>query len=164
MNDCPELATLGRFDYEGTYDEFKTFGAKKYCYKKNGKYTVVVAGLPKSTEYGINSLDDFCCGRVYNNCKLGKSYITQSSFFDVDSDHDLEFKGDIDVGEWLKENEISTNGGVGLYPTSYKLNMTENDKFIIKDYKECLPEWLKDYKRQNGIALTEYFLTAVHTA
>lgn len=164
MDDCPELSTLGRFDYEGTYDEFKTFGAKKYCYKKNGKYTVVVAGLPKSTEYGINSLDDFCCGRVYNNCKLGKSYITQSSFFDVDSDHELEFKGDIDVGEWLKENEISTNGGVGLYPTSYKLNMTENDKFIIKDYKESLPEWLKNYKQQNGIALTEYFLTAVHTA
>lgn len=41
---------IGVFEYEGTSDEFKTLGAKRYCYTdENGehfKYTV--AGLPKS--------------------------------------------------------------------------------------------------------------------
>lgn len=164
MSDTPELSTLGRFDYEGTYDEFKTLGAKKYCYKKNENYFVVVAGLPKNTEYGIKSLDDFCCGRNYKNCKLGKSYLTQSSFFELDEDGELEFSGNIDVAEWLKENEIRTNGGVGLFPTSYKLNMTENDKNVVKNHKEVLNLWLKEKQQRDGIILTEYFPTTVLTA
>ena len=164
MDDCPELSELGRFDYEGTYEEFKTLGAKKYCYKRNGEYIVVVAGLPKTTEYNINTLDDFKCGVVYKNCKLGKSYITQSSFFDLDEENEVEFFGDTQVGDWLKEHEIKTNGGVGLFPTSYKLNMTESDKIILKEFKECLPIWAEKQEQLNGIKLTEYFHINVHTA
>lgn len=38
---------LGTFDNEGTYDRFKTLGAKRYLVEKDGKVESTVAGLPK---------------------------------------------------------------------------------------------------------------------
>lgn len=164
MDDTPELSSLGRFDYEGTYDEFKTLGAKKYCYKKNGKYFVVVAGLPKTTEYKIYSLADFKCGRTYNNCKLGKTYLTQSSYFDLDEENEVEMSGNVEVAQWLTEKGIETKGGVGLYPTSYKLDMTSNDKYYVAYFRKEFIEWLKFIEQKIGTTLGEYFLTMPHTA
>lgn len=37
----------GLWDYEGTYSEFKTMGAKRYCYYENGKFHITIAGLGK---------------------------------------------------------------------------------------------------------------------
>lgn len=39
---------LGVWDYEGKYDEFKTLGAKRYAFVKNGEFSYTVSGLPKS--------------------------------------------------------------------------------------------------------------------
>lgn len=38
---------LGVWDYEGKYDRFKTLGAKRYAYEKDGKYNITVSGLNK---------------------------------------------------------------------------------------------------------------------
>lgn len=38
---------LGSFDYEGTYDKFKTLGAKRYMTLNNGVLSYTVSGLPK---------------------------------------------------------------------------------------------------------------------
>lgn len=38
---------LGVWDYEGTYDSFKTLGAKRYLMKKDNQYFLTVAGLNK---------------------------------------------------------------------------------------------------------------------
>jgi len=40
---------LGVWDYEGTYDEFKTLGAKRYMTKKGNEYSLTVSGLNKYT-------------------------------------------------------------------------------------------------------------------
>ncbi len=44
---------LGIFEYEGCYDEFKTLGSKKYVVKKDGEYTVTIAGLNKKNRLRI---------------------------------------------------------------------------------------------------------------
>lgn len=44
----PNGKTIGVFEYEFTADEFKTLGAKRYCYTHNGEFSYTVAGLPKS--------------------------------------------------------------------------------------------------------------------
>lgn len=53
---------LGVWDFEGTYDRFKTLGAKRYMVEKDGKIEITVAGLnkKKSIKYlnGIMSNDD----------------------------------------------------------------------------------------------------------
>lgn len=38
---------LGVWDYEGTYDKFKTLGAKRYMVEKDGDINITVAGLNK---------------------------------------------------------------------------------------------------------------------
>lgn len=38
---------MGVFEEEGTAEEFKTLGAKKYVFRKNGKLTITVAGVGK---------------------------------------------------------------------------------------------------------------------
>ena len=47
---------IGYFDYEGTYDYFKTLGAKRYMYSKNGKVYITVAGLSKA--HGVEYLEN----------------------------------------------------------------------------------------------------------
>ena len=38
---------MGVFEGEGTYDKFRSCGAKKYAYEKNGKLSVTIAGVNK---------------------------------------------------------------------------------------------------------------------
>lgn len=58
----PIFYDLGTFDNEGTYDRFKTLGAKRYISEKNGEIEQTIAGLPKHilAEYcESNKLDVF---------------------------------------------------------------------------------------------------------
>lgn len=38
---------MGVYEFEGTYEVFKTLGAKKYCFIKNGKLDLTLAGVSK---------------------------------------------------------------------------------------------------------------------
>lgn len=51
---------IGVWDYEGHYTRFKTLGAKRYLWEKDGKYQLTVAGLGKSValEYMLNQDKD----------------------------------------------------------------------------------------------------------
>ena len=51
---------LGIWDYEGTYNRFKTLGAKRYLQEENGKLYLTVAGLSKQN--GINYMIEQCKG------------------------------------------------------------------------------------------------------
>lgn len=42
-----EEKQLGIWDYEGTYDRFKTLGAKRYMFEKKGKLNLTVSGVNK---------------------------------------------------------------------------------------------------------------------
>lgn len=43
---------IGVFTFEGVYDKFKTLGAKRYAYEKNGEFHVTVSGLTPRIEFG----------------------------------------------------------------------------------------------------------------
>lgn len=53
-----EEKTIGLFDFDGHYDEFKTLGAKRYMVNKDGKYTITVAGLKKTAVNYITTVSD----------------------------------------------------------------------------------------------------------
>ena len=126
------LKNLGKFEYEKTYQEFKTFGAKKYCFKYNDTYGITVAGLPKHRAE-LNSLEDFYCGREFKDCKLAKKYIYNDHITITDeTDNYISENFDNDITEFLESKNISSNGGVSLFPVSYVLDMTHNDKSYIK--------------------------------
>lgn len=86
-DDMPEsVRNMGEFEFEGRYDEFKTFGAKKYASVANGELKVTVAGLPKTivADGIINKLEEFELGSVYKKIKLAVKYLpTGAALFPV---------------------------------------------------------------------------------
>ena len=44
-----EIKTLGVWDFDGFYTEFKTLGAKRYIFKKDNKLSITVCGLSKKS-------------------------------------------------------------------------------------------------------------------
>lgn len=53
--------TIGIWDYDGEYDEFKTLGAKRYLTCANGKYVITLAGAnkKKTIQYLVSSGNPF---------------------------------------------------------------------------------------------------------
>lgn len=65
---------MGKFDFEGTYDKFITWGAKKYASEINGEINVTVAGLPKRG-WNLDKIENFKPVKVFEKCKLAHSYL-----------------------------------------------------------------------------------------
>jgi len=57
-----KIKPLGIWDFEGTYNRFKTLGAKRYLVENNGKLTITVAGLSKQA--GVDYMVESCDGDV----------------------------------------------------------------------------------------------------
>lgn len=57
---------LGVWEFEGAYKEFKTLGAKKYCYREEDGLHITVSGVPKRASICLN--DDI------NNFKIGFNF------------------------------------------------------------------------------------------
>lgn len=122
----PDIYTdLGIFDCEGTYDKFKTLGAKRYIYTKYGKTEAVIAGLPKKAtdlfiaENGADALyDKFAPGMWFEiACKNAHKYSGETS---------ANIAGEI----------MHELGSCYIYPTSFM--MTVEDAFLsqISERKE----------------------------
>ena len=123
---------MGVWDYEGSYDEFKTLGAKRYGYVKNGEFKFTISGLPnkkspnsdgkcaldwickdnKSGKYGM----DFFTNKMYipadYSCKLTHSYIDKS-FSCIMTDY---------LGV---QSEVSELSYVHLEPQDFTMNFSE---------------------------------------
>ena len=56
-----ETKTLGVWDFDGFYTDFKTLGAKRYIFKKDNKLNITVCGLSKKSgkEFIENQKDSF---------------------------------------------------------------------------------------------------------
>ena len=111
---------IGLWDYEGTYDKFKTLGAKRYFYEENGQYYLTVAGVnkKKACDYIVktyeNPFDAFNDGLVVPVAYSGR----QSASY-IDEEHEgslVDYTG-------LKGNyhELSA---IHLEGTDYSLGMT----------------------------------------
>lgn len=118
---------IGYWEYEGVYDSFKTLGAKRYMVKKNGKYSITVAGVNKSKarDYLVQSyeepLDGLKDGMVIPSDWSGRLALTYS---------DVEASGEItdylgNVGEY---EELSY---VHMEPTEYSLTISEEYKAFL---------------------------------
>jgi hypothetical protein len=142
LNSIPSFNGLGLFDHDEKYDDFITYGAKKYAYTIDGIAHATVAGLPKKIKVdgkiknSIDSLDDFYLGKVFNDCKLAKLYIYSGKQFIInENDEVIEITNhDEQTQKYLDDNNIQTNGGVALFKASYTLNITAEDKEYLKQF------------------------------
>lgn len=93
-NSAGERFYLGTWDCETPsgheYTEFKTLGAKKYVFKKDGKYYSTIAGVSKkvgSKFFNDHGIDAFAIGTVIENSGHLVAYYNMDHIHKVTVDH-----------------------------------------------------------------------------
>ena len=109
---------LGVFEFEGTYDRFKTLGAKRYMTEKNGKIEITVAGVPKKegsaymSKYGEFAFDTFADGLVFDESVGKKTRTYLSTTYDEEV---VDYLGNI--------GHITVTHAVHLEPTRWTMGI-----------------------------------------
>ena len=124
----PIFYDLGTFDNEGTYDRFKTVGAKRYISEKNGEIEQTIAGLPK------HILSDYCVRKKVNAFEFFTSGMTLDVMFSgkLTTTYNDEPHSE-DVGGVIM-SELSS---VCLYNIPFRMSL---DKYYIEMINELRKE------------------------
>lgn len=110
---------MGVYESEGTYEYFKTLGAKKYAYVKNGRLTVTIAGVNKKKgSIELGTIDKFKEGFIFSDAGG-----TESVYNDEPEIASYEIDGKI----------IAITSNVVLKDSTYTLGVTA-------DYRRLLDE------------------------
>ena len=118
---------LGMYEPDGVYEEFLTLGAKKYCYRENGKLKMTLAGVSKkSVKYLYNDINNFKVGKVFGYKESGKMTHLYN-----DNQPEVIVDG----------YKCSLKYSIVLYPTTYTLGTTEIydalwDYFYLKEHEK----------------------------
>lgn len=133
-----ETKMLGIWDYEGTYDMFKTLGAKRYILKKGYKIEITISGVNKKngSEYLINKYKE--PENIFNNFQ-----------------DNLEFPGEYLDGEEVKNaNGKMTHTYIDIERKGYVIDYLGNKGYYDEltsvhmekcDYNMSLSEIFKNY-------------------
>ena len=146
--------------------------AKKYGYMRDNVLHLTIAGLPKSGEkckfkifYNGKEIErfykkitNFKLGIIFKNCKLGKKYIVNNKYFELNDNFEpVNIKNqDEETSKFLYDNGIKTGGGVALFECSYTLSMTNIDMYIVKQHHDFLESYIKGLYRNYGIDIKDY--------
>lgn len=126
-----EVKPLGVWDYEGTYDRFKTLGAKRYMIQDGDYYEITVAGLGKrkGIEYikEISGTDPDNIFKTFENTlhvpanKTGKMTLTYI-------DDELKYKVTDHLGTVATVNPLS---GAHMEPCDFTISISNQyEKFL----------------------------------
>ena len=132
---------MGEYEYEGTYSEFITMGAKKYATVKDGETEITVAGVPKeegSKELvSFGGLAAFKPGTVFKAGKLRPIYNDNNDYGDVEV---------YDCNGVTGTVHITSN--VCLVDVEYKLGYSEEYLDLLNDVHamEQIPKILGAYE------------------
>lgn len=117
-----KISRLGHFSFDGLYEDFKTLGAKKYCYKEDGKIHITVAGLSKKAAKYIEKVEDFKVGLFFDCEKSGRTV----AYYNDNQPIGIQFNDG-----WKSKCKY----GVAIMPTSYLLGITGDYDILIKNAK-----------------------------
>lgn len=109
--------TLGVFEYEGEYSEFKTLGAKRYVYREKDGLHMTVSGVRKSAVSALkNDINNFKDGVFFGREISGKK-IVNHSFTQPTNQHWVDCQG--------QEYVCNDSCGVNIRNSSYELGAEE---------------------------------------
>lgn len=116
--------TIGLFDFDGFYKEFKTLGAKKYSYIDNdNNIHITVSGVPKKGAAALKNLDEFRNDFVFEYKYTGKNLV-------VYNDEQQEFNLTDYAG---KKYAVKDRYGICIVPTTYTLGISDEYANLISD-------------------------------
>jgi hypothetical protein len=107
-----KIKYMGVWDDDGTYEEFKTLGAKKYVYSEDGIIHSTIAGVSKKAGqkfFSTNGLDAFKIGNVIPD----SGHLT--AFYNDDNIHQITIKG----------CTFTTASNVALIDNTYTIGVTD---------------------------------------
>ena len=110
---------LGVWDDEGTYEGFKTLGAKRYLVKKHGEYTCTIAGVNKKLTSAYISEQEDPWGFFTNEMTVDEEH--SGRLISTYLDEPYEFSVVDYQGICYNNREES---GVHMEPSSYNLTMS----------------------------------------
>lgn len=124
-----EVKYLGVWDYEGTYEKFKTLGAKRYITLKNGKYTITIAGLGKvkGRDFMIKKFGD----KVLENFKDGLFVPAEETGKQTHTYIDTEIEANI-IDYLGNETKVIAPSSVHLEAASFELSLSEDFTRFLK--------------------------------
>lgn len=104
---------LGVYEYEETYKQFKTLGAKKYAYtRQDGTFKITIAGVPKKAgAREMGTIENFNVGFVFRNSGKLESVYNDSDYgtyyTDNSSEHRIEIRSNVVLRESTYEIGLS---------------------------------------------------------
>ena len=117
---------LGRFEREDDWSEFKTLGAKRYCYrsKVDSKLHLTVSGINKSAVSCLNDdINNFTEDTVFD--KDHEDVHKQYSVYISNQPHVLWNEGEYD------EYESDCVFGINMRPTGYSMSITDEYLMLL---------------------------------
>lgn len=127
---------IGVWDFEGTYDKFKTLGAKRYLVEEKGEFQLTVAGLSK--KFGMEHMVEQCesnSDKIFEmftdelyipshaTGKMTHTYIDDEMVFSI-----TDYKG--------QECEIETKSGIHLEECEFTLSLSEKYIHFLKNFTQ----------------------------
>lgn len=123
-----EKQILGVADYEGSYDKFKTLGAKKYAVEKNGELEITIAGVPKKAGAQLmGNLDNFRIGYRFEVKDTDSVKLRQ------DWKKTLTYNDDFNEIFMIDGKELHIQSNVAILRTTYELNITDEYQELISN-------------------------------
>ena len=123
-----EKQILGMADYEGSYDKFKTLGAKKYAVEKNGELEITIAGVPKKAGAQLmGKLDNFRIGYRFEVKDTDSVKLRQ------DWKKTLTYNDDFNEIFMIDGKELHIQSNVAILRTTYELNITDEYQELISN-------------------------------
>lgn len=110
---------MGIWEDEGSYDEFKTLGAKAYVYKKDDQVASTISGVDRKTGaafFSLYGLEAFTKGTVIKN----SGHLT--AFYNDDDIHTIEIEG----------CQIETASNVAIVNNTYTIGVSDNYLELIE--------------------------------
>lgn len=104
---------LGVYEYEETYKQFKTLGAKKYAYtRQDGIFKITIAGVPKKAgAQEMETIENFNVGFVFRDSGKLESVYNDSDYgtyyTDDSSEHQIEIRSNVVLRESTYEIGLS---------------------------------------------------------
>ncbi len=127
---------LGVWDYEGTYNRFKTLGAKRYLYQDGDKMQITVAGLSKQNGLSFmrekSNNDPVKVFEMFNDqlyIPANKTGKMTHTYLDFEQSFNVTDYKDIDC-------DIITLSSMHLEPCEFTLSMSELQKTYLKNLSQ----------------------------
>lgn len=123
LNKKGKKKTIGLWDYEGTYDQFKTLGAKRYLVRIGNEYSVTLAGANKkmTAKYLVKTGQPF--DNFTDDMRIPEEYSGRLTATYIDDEH-TGWVTDY-LGTPFQYTELSATH---LEPSEY--NLTMSDEFL----------------------------------